>query len=431
MTRTRIYSHIPLAGSVRLSGILAACVLAGVSGCKKAPAKAPPPTPNVTVVRAEQHDIVEWDEYTGRLQAPDTVEIRSRVNGYLESVHFKDGQIVEKGAPLFTIDPRPYEAALQQAVAALEEARSQVALAEANFNRSQELSQKGVVSQLELDTDSTGLARSKASVAAAEARLAAARLDLGFTEVLAPIRGRISRNYVSVGNLVGGGSAGSTLLTTIVSLDPIYCYFEVDERAYLKHQTLVKPEMPGATGEKTCRILMELADETGFPREGMLNFVDNRLDEASATVQLRGSFPNPDLRLTPGLFARVRIPASALQPAVLVPDQAIGTDQDQLFAYVIGNDDKAEYRKIEVGPLHDSKRIVRSGLVAGERVVVSGAQTLRPGAAVKVTEALPGSQQIRSTEGSGAPFASPTPPKLGEAEHGANVSTPVPPKAER
>lgn len=343
------------------------------------------------MVRAEQREITEWDEYTGRLAAPDSVEVRARVSGHLESIHFKDGQIVEKGDLLFVIDPRPYQADQTRAEAAVRQAEAQAMLAQSNLQRSQQLRQKSVIAQEDLDTAANTFKAAEAAVEAARAGVKGTWLNLDFTRVEAPIRGRISRNFVSVGNLVTGGAANTTLLTTVVSLDPIHAYFEVDERSYLKYQKIVGNGQfsAGKTDEADAArtpMGMELANESGFPHEGFLDFVDNRVDLESGTVQLRGVFANPDLRLTPGLFARVRIPARLRGPAILIPDQAIGTDQSQQFVLVVGADNKAVYRKVELGPIVDKLRVVRSGVEAQERVVVTGMQSARPGAEVRAEE---------------------------------------------
>lgn len=388
-------------------------LLAGCGGTKKQDA---PPALQVVVVRPEAREIVEWDEYTGRLASPDSVEVRAQVSGYLQSIHFKDGQFVEKGDLLFVIDPRPFEAALSRAEAALQQAESQAALAGTNLERAQQLRKSGAVAEGDLDTAETNSKQAQAAIVAARAQVNSAKLDLAFTRIQAPIRGRISRNYVSIGNLVTGGNANTTLLTTIVSLDPIYCYFEVDERSFLKYQDLVGRGTSGAKddpaaaggsresesesaaagtsgdrgGTAKCPMQMELANETGFPHEGHLNFVDNRVDLASSTVELRGVFPNRELKLTPGLFARVRIPASKRHAAILLPDQAIGTDQSQQFVYVVGDDGKVAYRRVELGPMAEGLRIVRRGVTPGDRVIVSGMQSVRPDAVVNAQEKPPG-----------------------------------------
>lgn len=375
---------VPGAGMARGLGPASLALLALLAGCG-ADAPTPPPAPTVTVVRAEQREVIEWDEYMGRLEALETVELRARVTGYLQSVHFEDGRVVESGDLLFVIDPRPYEAALLRAQAALDEVAAQAMLAETNFARAEHLHAQNVLSDQARETSENDLQRARAARAAAEAARRSAQLDLEFTQVRSPIRGRIGRTLVSVGNLI----SDSTPLATVVSLDPIYAYFEVDERSFLKFREIATDAEAvdgGPPQGVRTPIEMALTDEVGFPRTGELDFVDNRMDAASATVQLRGVFGNPGLELIPGLFARVRIPVSKPGPAVLIPDEAIRTDQDQEFVYVVGDDDKVVRRRVDLGPIAEGLRIVRDGLRPGDRVVVTGGQELREGTQVRSAE---------------------------------------------
>lgn len=372
----------------------ASCFLLGmtvlIAGCgRKQPAAAIPPT-EVTVVHPVEREIQEWDAFTGRLEAPETVEIRARVSGYLESIHFKDGSLVKKGALLFVIDPRPYQAALTGAQASLQQAQAQRALAQTNLNRSQDLRKKNVVAQEDLDNQINNFKVAEAQVASAQANLENARLNLDFTQVRAPVTGRVSRHYVSIGNLVGGGSDTSTLLTTITSLDPIYAYFEVDEASYLKYAGMFAAKSssadPNNDAAPNLPVELQLSNESAFDHKGQLDFIDNRLDRDTATVQLRGVFSNQDLKLTPGLFARVRIPGREPGKAILLPDQAIGADQSQQYVITVSPDNKAIYTRVELGPIVDGLRVIRKGLTTADRVVAIGMQRARPGTPLKLTE---------------------------------------------
>jgi RND family efflux transporter MFP subunit len=354
-----------------------------LSACQQQQASAPPPPPaKVTVSQPVVRDVVEWDEYTGRLEAVESVDIRARVSGYLQSVHFSDGAIVKKGALLFVIDPRPYQAELNRAKATLEQAIARHERTQKDFARAQQLVKSRAISEEEVDTRAADQREAREAVQAARAAVEAARLNVEFTEVRAPISGRIGRHLVTQGNLINGGTAESTLLTTIVSLDPIYCYFEADERSYLKYVRLSRTGERPSSREVRNPAYLALANETGFPHKGYIDFVDNRLDPNTGTMTGRAVFPNPDPILTPGLFARVRIPGSGEYTALLLPDEAIGTDQTQRFAYVVDDQHTVEYRKVELGPLIDGLRVIRGGLTPEDWVVVNGVQRVRPGTTV-------------------------------------------------
>jgi RND family efflux transporter MFP subunit len=342
----------------------------------------PPPPPQVTVHQPIVRDVVEWDEYTGRLEAVESVDVRARVSGYMQSVHFTDGAIVKKGALLFVIDPRPYQAELNRAKAALEQAMARHERTRKDLARAQQLLKSRAISAEELDTRVADQREAEEAVKAARAAVDAARLNVEFTQVRAPIPGRISREYVTVGNLINGGTAESTLLTRIVSLDSIYSYFEVDERSYLKYTRLWRHGMLPGSGDENIPVYLALADETGFPHQGQLDFIDNRLDPNTGTMTGRAIFPNHDLTLIPGLFARVRLPGSGRYEALLVPDGAIGSDQTQRFAFVVNDQNIVEYRKIEPGPIIDGLRVVRDGLQPEDWVIVNGVQRVRAGATV-------------------------------------------------
>jgi multidrug efflux system membrane fusion protein len=373
------------------------CVLVGLTilltTCTQQQPSNPPPPPKVTVSQPVVRDVVELDEYTGRLEAIESVEVRARVSGYLQSVHFTHGAIVKKGALLFVIDPRPYQAELNRAKAALEQAIARYGRTQKDFARAQQLVKSRAISQEEVDTRAADQREAEEAVRAARAAVEAAQLNVEFTQVKAPISARISREFVTEGNLINGGTAESTLLTRIVSLDPIYGYFEVDERSYLKYTRLWRDgARPGARDVKTP-VSLELANETGFPHQGQLDFIDNRLDPNTGTMTGRAVFPNPDLTLIPGLFARVRLPGSSQYKALLIPDEAIGSDQTQRFAFVVNDQNIVEYRKVELGPIIEGLRVIRDGLKPEDWVVVNGVQRVRTGAKVDLQrQAIPKEQ---------------------------------------
>ncbi len=346
-----------------------------------------PPAPEVTVGKAIARDITEWDEYVGRLVAIDDVELRARVSGYLEKTHFKDGQIVEVGDLLFTIDPRPYQAQVDRAKAQLAQAKATQALANTNLKRAESLLKTNAIAAEEVDIRRGSELAAAAEVQVAEAELAAASLDLEFTKVTAPIAGRISRDLVTPGNLVNGGAGDATLLTTIRSVDPIHCYFEADESAYLKYLRLDLEGKRSSSREGTANpVELALADEKGFPHKGVMDFVENAVDRNTSTIQGRAVFENPDRTLTPGLFTRVRLRGSVLENAVQIPDRAIGRDQSQNFVWILDDQNLAVRHGVELGPLIDGLRVIRSGVAEGDRVVINGLQRIRPGTTVSPTE---------------------------------------------
>jgi RND family efflux transporter MFP subunit len=366
-------------------------------GC--APEATAPPPPSVEVAHPVVREIVEWDEYSGRLQAVERVEVRARVSGYIESVPFLDGQIVEPGDLLFVIDPRPYRAALARAEADLSSAIARRALAGSDARRAQQLLENGVISRERYDTQATGLRTADAEVQAAKAAVEQARLDLEFTHVRSPIRGRVARDLVTVGNLVTGGSSDSTLLTTIVSLDPIYVYFDADERAVLKYERLAERGERPSSRDVPNPVLLALADEDGFPHLGHMDFVDNQLDPRTGTMRARAIFPNPDHQLTPGLFARVRLLGSGRYRALLLPDEALGTDQSDRVVLVVDAEGRVASRKVETGPLIEGLRVIRSGITAEDLVVIRGVQSVRPGSVVeaRATE-IPAPERFQSLD---------------------------------
>jgi RND family efflux transporter MFP subunit len=366
--------------------LLAAAPLAAllVSGCARnvaAQQQAAPPPPQVTVAAAVSRKVTEFDEFTGRFEAVERVEIRPRVSGYISSVNFTYGDEVRKGDVLFVIDPRPYVAERDKARAQLSQARSQLALAKSERERATKLLGQHAISQEEFDTRTAGNEQAQASVEAAQAALDSAALNLEFTRVTAPIAGRISRALVTSGNYV---ASGVTPLTTLVSLDPIYVTFDGDEQAYLRFSKLARASAHGASNEAARNpVVVGLADESGYPHQGALVFLDNALDPATGTIHSRALLDNHERLFTPGLFARIRLLGSAQHDAVLVNDSAIGTDQTVRYVLVVGAGNKVEYRPVQLGPVIDGLRVVQSGLTAGETVVVNGLQRVRPGAQVQ------------------------------------------------
>jgi len=367
----------------RLLLILAGCVaLALAGGCHRAEPPAPPP-PKVVVAKPIIRDIVEWDEYTGRTQALEAVEVRPRVTGYVQSIQFADGANVKEGDPLFVVDPRPYEAALAQAKAQVVVTKARLALAQNENARTESLVKQKVISTEEAERRASTRDEAIGSLAAAEAAVQAAALDVDFTRVVAPVAGRASRHLVDEGNLV---TANQTLLTTIVSLDPIHVYFDADERTYLKYVRLAAAGERASSRDVNNPVEVGVADEAGFPHKGWMDFVDNQFDSDSGTMIGRAILPNSDLLLSPGLFVRIRIPGSGRHSAILVPDEAIGTDLNQKLVWVIDAENKAQYRAVQIGALHDGLRIVREGVGPDERIVVAGIQKMHPGVVVAPEE---------------------------------------------
>jgi RND family efflux transporter MFP subunit len=358
-----------------------------VSGCKPA-AKGPagPPQamiPDVTVAKPIARRLTDWDEFTGRLIAREKVEIRARVSGYLTKVHFKEGTEVKEGDLLFTIDPRPYEAIVQRAEAVLAQAKTNADLANIEAKNATTLRQGQVISTEESERRLKSAAGEQAAVRAAEAMVTTAKLDLEFTQIKAPITGRVSDARVTQGNLITGGTSDPTLLTNIVALDPIYVDFEVDERSALKYREMHK------TGERESALFqripaeMALVNQEGWPHKGEIDFVDNQINPETGTIRARGLFPNKDRLMSPGFFAKVRIPGSGEYDGLLIRDAAVGDDQGSSYVWVIDAEDKAVYRPVKLGPLVEGLRVVREGLKADERVVILGLMSVRNGNQVK------------------------------------------------
>ncbi|HKU16555.1 MAG TPA: efflux RND transporter periplasmic adaptor subunit [Steroidobacteraceae bacterium] len=371
-----------LLSALAITGALSAALF-GMSGCRsEATPATQAPAPQVSVADALERNVTEWDEFTGRLEAVESVEVRPRVTGYIESVNFAEGSTVRKGDLLFVIDPRPYRAELSKAEAELARAVASAELAASDAARSEKLVDIKAVSREEYDQRVNASREAKANVAAARAAVDSAKLNLEFTRITSPISGRVSKAAVTAGNLVTGGSNAATLLTTVVSLDPMYVTFEGDEQIYLKYNELSRRGERPSSRDAANPVLMGLANESGYPHRGSMVFVDNQVDPRTGTIRARAAFENKDGFLTPGLFARVKLLGHNSYQAVLVDDRAIGTDQSQKFVYVVDKDNKVTYRTVTIGRLTDGLRIVQQGLQPGETVVVNGMQRIRPGAVV-------------------------------------------------
>ncbi len=369
-----------LTGATRLFRLTALALVAalGIAACERQQqgqqgAAGPPP---VTVAKPVVKEIVEMDEFTGRFQAAGFVELRARVGGYLQSVHFRDGALVKEGELLFVIDRRPYKAELDQAEATLVATQTRFDLAKLELERAERLAKTGAGTEQSLDQRRQQFLSAQADLAGAKAGLEQARLNYDFTQVNAPISGRISRKLVTEGNLI---SANTTLLTTIVTTDPIHFYFDIDERSFLAYQRLAErgEESSGNGGGTDLPIAVMLTDEKEFLHKGRLDFTDNRLDPDTGTMRLRASLPNPDHFLTPGLFGRIAVPGSPRYKAVMLPDEAILTDLDRRYVYVVGSDGSVRQQPVRTGSRTDRYRIIREGLKGDETVVINGLQRVR------------------------------------------------------
>ncbi len=369
MTLRNVYTRA--GAGIAVLAVATGIVLAfgdSVDGSKNVSAGNMPPPPEVSVAQVVSRDVRQWDEFTGRVTAVETVELRPRVSGYVERVAYEEGQEVRKGDLLFLIDQRSYRAAFDRARADLERARSEAKLAASELVRAQTLVDARAISGEEFDARNAAAAQGNASVRAAEAALDRARLDLEFTEVRAPIDGRAGRAVVTVGNLA---QADSTLLTTLVSLDPVHVYFEADEQTYLGYNELARR---GERGESLNPVRIGLANETGYPHAGTLDFTDNQVDPRTGTIRARAVVPNPNRVFTPGLFARVQLEGSGVFHALLIDDKAVLTDQDRKYVFVLGPGNTAVRRDIELGNVIGGLRVVSSGLEPADQVIVHGVQ---------------------------------------------------------
>ncbi|WP_426286237.1 efflux RND transporter periplasmic adaptor subunit [Luteibacter sp. E-22] len=363
-----------LFGSTALAVAVASAIWLSSGGTPSHAAEpaAAPPAPEVTVAQVLLRPVSDTNAFTGRIQAVDTIQIKPRVSGYVDSIHFREGATVKKGDLLFTIDPRPYRAEVDRLAANLAQARAESKNADANAARGTKLVEQHAVSREEADRLDTAAASAKAQVASVQAALDNARLNLSFTEVRAPVDGKVSNAQITPGNLV----TPSDTLTSVVTVDPMYVYFDVDEQTFLKLDRLRRQN------GRAPEVEMGLADEQAYPHVGKIDFVDNQVRAGAGTIRLRAVFPNADGAYTAGLFARVQLRSGNMQPRALIDDKAVGTDLGNKFVYVVGKDKKVEYRRVATGALVDGLRVVDSGLNADDVVVVNGLQRVRPGVEV-------------------------------------------------
>ena len=375
------HSHSVLRRGRRTFAPLAVLVLA--AGCVQTSAQpGPPPPPQVTVASVIERDVTEWDEFTGRLQAVDSVEVRPRVSGLIAAVRFQEGAIVRRGDPLFEIDPRPFQAEVDRLRAELTRARATNQRAASELQTAEKLRAENAIAKEEHDRRAAFAQESTAQAAAVEAALRAAELNLEFTKVTSPIDGRVGRAIVTEGNLVSSGPGEATLLTTVVSLDPVYAYFDADEQIFLKYSAAGAKGAGLRNRGAELPIRMALANDENFPRQGRLDFIDNQLNGATGTIRGRAVFRNGDGQLTPGLFVRLRLAGTGSYRGLLIQDRAVGTDLSKKFVYVVGPKNEIQYRSVTLGPIVDGLRVVRTGLEPGESVVVNGLQRVRPGVQV-------------------------------------------------
>jgi RND family efflux transporter MFP subunit len=358
--------------------------MAWLAACGQSVQQAPPPPPEVSVAQVIARDITEWDEYTGRIEAKDTVEIRPQVSGVLQRVAFVEGKEVKRGDLLFQIDSRPFQAELDRALADQEKGRTAAELAAAELARAEQLYATHVISKELYEQRAAASRSAAASVRGADAAVEAAKLNLAYTRISSPIDGRIGRAEVTPGNLVNGGQGSTgTLLAIVVSMQPMYAYFEAAEQDYLKYMDLARTGARPLSRDVKNPVQMAVGNESEFKHQGYMDFVDNRVRTGTGTLLGRAVFPNPDRYLTPGMFVRVRLIGSGKYPGLLINDRAIATDQDRRYVLAVGAGDKLEYRAVTTGPVVDGLRVVRKGLAAGDRIVVNGLQRVRPGMQIK------------------------------------------------
>ncbi len=348
----------------------------------------PSPPPSVSVANPIEKKVVEWDEYTGRFESVDTVEVRARISGVLTEVKFTDGAIVKKGDLLLVIDPRPFQRVLDRDRAALQGARVQLDFAQRDLERARPLMANNTISQQGFDQRNQAVKVAEANVLSAEANVRSAELDVEFTQIRAPITGRISRKLISEGNFISGGSGSGTLLTTIVSIDPIYFYFDISEADFLKYKRLVEKGLRQSSRETANPIEVGLQGDASFPIKGQINFVDNRINSATGSLRERATFQNPNGNLLPGLFARARVIGSAEYTAMLLPDAAVATDQSNRFVFVVADDGAVSAKPVTLGPIIDGLRVIRTGVTPTDWVIVNGVQRARKGIKVKAEKTV-------------------------------------------
>jgi len=365
-----------------LAAVVVPVLALGLASCGPSEQKQAAPLPAVSVSAPIKRMVTDWDEFSGRFDAVQQVQVRARVTGFVTSVEFKDGAIVKAGDLLYVIDPRQYQAVAEQAEGQLQDAKARVVLAKRELERASSLIRTDAVSQSVVDQRTQQLQTAEAAVLQAEGALKRAQLDVEFSQVRAPISGRISRHLVTVGNLVQGSESGATLLTSIVSMDPIHIYFDMDERVYQRNSRLWFEGKRPSSRDTPNPVQVLLTGETKPSHEGKMDFLDNRLDAGTGTLRGRALVDNHDLSILPGQFARIRVIGSAPYEALLVPDAAVATDQSRKIVFVVKPDDSVEAREVTLGPLDDGLRVIRTGLKADDRVVVEGLQRVRVGAKV-------------------------------------------------
>jgi RND family efflux transporter MFP subunit len=384
----------------RMLGSAVASVVLSVSAIVPAVAQqqaAAPPA--VTVAQPIERKVEEWDDFTGRFEAADVVEVRARVSGYLTEIHFTDGQMVNKGDLLFVIDPRPFERVADRLRAEVASAKARLEYAQKDVERARPLTKNETISEQVFQQRQRDLGDAEGSLQSNEASLAAAELDLEFTKVTAPLAGRLSRKMVSIGNYVTGASATGTLLTTIVTQDPIFLYFDVSEADYLKYARLGKAAANINLHQSHTPVTLGLMDEKGYPHSGELDFIDNRIDGATGSLRGRAVFANPTGLFTPGLFARVRISGSGEYPGLLLPDGAVATDQTNRYVFTVADDGTVAYKPVTLGPIVDGMRVIKSGITAQDWVIVNGTQRARTGGKVTPQRSkIDGTAQAAATQ---------------------------------
>jgi RND family efflux transporter MFP subunit len=408
--------------------ILVALISSGLAGCGRATGAPPgPPPAAVTVARPVQKEVVEWDTYTGHLEAPESVNVAARVSGQIVDEPFKEGSIVKKGDLLFVIDDRPFKADLDAKQADVEKAQAQLLVAKVTYDRQLGLQKDKAVSQQDVDNAKAAFDQASAEVAGAQAAVETSKLNLEWCRVLSPIDGRVSNKLVTVGNLVNGGAGQATLLTTVQSVTPMYCYVDVDEHSVLKYQQLAveKKRISARDGWVPCYV--QLANQTGFPYEGYIDFVDNHVDPATGTLRARGVLDNSSGFLVPGFFARMVVPGSGKYQTLLVPDTAIGSDQNQRNVLVVDDQNTVQARVVEPGALFGTLRSIVSGLKPDDRVIINGQMHARPGAKVSAMETT---IQVDPAAFSDPATAGPTTiPTTGPASTDASVNPAAAPQA--